>query len=108
MALVDSIIAGRVSSVSITDRSSAAWTIEQLEWVMKSNNVAFGRLRLSSVKVERIPPPSFGPGNVARAADAMSSTVGLSGRVAPGCQDFRPAALEMPIESISRRARLAA
>ena len=28
----------------------------------------------------------------------MSSTVGLSGRVAPGCQDFRSAALEMTIE----------
>src|ERR1700722_3556670 len=108
MALADQMIAGRVSSVYITDRSSAAWTIEQVVWVMKSNSAALGRLRLSSVKVESIPPPSFGPGNAARAAAAMSSTVGFSGRVAQGCQDFRSAALEMTIESISRRARLAA
>ena len=48
------------------------------------------------------------PGNAARAAAAMSSTVGFSGRLAPGCQDFRSAALETTIESISRRARFAA
>ena len=34
-------IAGRVSSVSITERSSAAWTIEQVVWVTKSNSAGF-------------------------------------------------------------------
>ena len=48
-------------------------------WVTKSNSAAFGRLRLSSVKVESMPPPSATPGNAARAAFAMSSTVGFSG-----------------------------
>ena len=82
MALVDAMIAGRVSSVSIIDRSSDAGTIEQGVWVMKSNSAALGRLRLSSVKVESMPPPSFTPGNTSRAAAAMSSTVGFSGRFA--------------------------
>ena len=68
MALVEAMIAGRVSSVSITDRSSAAWTIEQVVWVTKSKSAAFGRLRLSSVKLESMPPPSFAPGKAARAA----------------------------------------
>ena len=108
MARVDPMIAGRVSSVSITDRSSAAWTIEQVVWVMKSNSSAFGRLRLSSVKVESMPPPSFASGNAARAALAIASTVGFSGRSAPGCQDFRSAALETTIESMVRPARFAA
>ena len=34
----------------------------------------------------------------------MSSTVGFSGRSAPGCHDFRSAALETTTASISRRA----
>ena len=63
MALVELMIAGRVSSVSITERSSDAWTMEQVVWVMKSNSAAFGRLRFSSVKVESMPPPSLTPGN---------------------------------------------
>ena len=108
MARVDPMIAGRVSSVSITDRSSAAWTIEQVVWVMKSNSSAFGRLRLSSVKVESMPPPIFASGNAARAALAIASTVGFSGRSAPGCQDFRSAALETTIELMVRPARFAA
>jgi len=43
-------IAGRVSKVSITDRSSAAWTIAVVVWLTKSNSAALGRRRLSSVK----------------------------------------------------------
>jgi hypothetical protein len=75
---------------------------------MKSNSATFGRLRFSSVKVESMPPPILTSGNVVRAAFAISSTDGLSGRFAPGCQDFRSAALETTIESISKRARFAA
>jgi hypothetical protein len=85
------------------DRSSAAWTIEQVVWVTKSNSAAFGRLRLSSVKVESMPSPTLVPGNNDRAAAASSSTVGFSGRLEPGCQDFRSEALETTIESRGSR-----
>ena len=76
-------IAGSASSVSITERSSAACTIGQVVWVTKSSSSAGGRLRLSSVKYEKTPPPSRAPGKAARAAAQIAEAGGTSSPLRP-------------------------
>ena len=73
MLRVEAMIEGSDSSVSITEMSSAAWTMGQTVWVMKSNRPFGTGFRFSSVKKESMPPPNAMPGNSFRAAAAISS-----------------------------------
>ena len=50
MLRVEATIEGMASSVSITEMSSAAWTMGQTLWVMKSNRPFGTGLRFNSVK----------------------------------------------------------
>src|SRR5918996_863507 len=61
------------SRFSMTVRSSQAWTRVEVAWVTKSSSGAGGRLRLSSVKLESMPPPIRVPGNALRVAPIRSS-----------------------------------
>ena len=67
------------SSVSITERSSAACTRPEVACVMKSNSFFGGCLRLSSVKFESMPPPMRARGKAFRAEAAISCQVARSG-----------------------------
>ena len=73
MLRVEAMIEGIDSSVSITEMSSAAWTMGQTLWVTKSNSPFGTGLRFSSVKKDSMPPPSVMPGNSLRTAAAISS-----------------------------------
>ncbi|ODT32137.1 MAG: hypothetical protein ABS35_02790 [Kaistia sp. SCN 65-12] len=61
-------ICGRHSSVSIMERSSPAWKIAAVVKLTRSIASVGGRLRLSSVKKENMPPPMRAAGKAARAA----------------------------------------
>ena len=50
IARAEAAIAGSASSVSITERSSAAWTIAEVEKVTLSMRSSGGRFRFNSVK----------------------------------------------------------
>ncbi len=86
--------AGSDSSVSITERSSPAWTFGVVQNVTKSIRSSGGRLRLSSVNVLSMPPPRRTPGNARRAARNTASAGGQGGQALPGGVLFRSAAGE--------------
>ena len=69
----------------MTVRSSQAWIRVEVACVTKSSSSPGGRLRLSSVKLDSMPPPIRTPGNAARVASMTSCQDGTpSGSGVPG------------------------
>src|SRR3546814_4510050 len=75
---------GSASSVSWTERSSAAWTIAVVPCVTKSHAALSGGWRLSSVKLVSIPPPTAVPGKASRATSTTASGARPEGHAPSG------------------------
>src|SRR3954447_3373170 len=88
------IIEGSASSPSSTERSSHECTIDDVVKLTTSSKSAGGRLRLSSVKYENMPPPTRAWGNALRVSRYNSASEGAAGQSPPGDVDFRSAAGE--------------
>src|SRR3954453_776852 len=91
-ARAERIIEGSVSSPSSTERSSKACTIDEVVKLTTSSKSAGGRLRLSSVKYENMPPPTRAWGNALRVSQYSSPSEGDAGHFPPGVVEFRSAA----------------
>src|SRR4051794_2625584 len=91
-ARAERIIEGSVSRPSSTERSSQECTIDEVVKLTMSSKSAGGRLRLSSVKYENMPPPTRAWGNALRVSRYSSASEGAGGHFPPGDVDFRSAA----------------